>query len=119
MAFTVIAGLVLAQASAAVPEVGFEELSEGRNQAAIVEIELNSELDADDPARLINLGIAHAREGRAEQAREMFRAALRSDTPLRLETATGDWVDSRTLARQALAMLDRGEFATPARVAAR
>ena len=119
MAFTVLAGLVLAQASATLPEVGYEELSEGRNQAAIAEIELNSQLDADDPARLINLGIAHAREGRADLARAMFRAALRADTPLRLETATGDWVDSRTLARQALTMLDRGEFAATARVAAR
>ncbi len=51
------------------PGVGYEALMNGNVAAAIAEIEANKELDADDPARLINLGIAFARQGHAEKAR--------------------------------------------------
>ncbi len=34
-----------------------------------------------------------------------------------LETATGEWVDSRMLAKQALAMLDGGSFVSAGRIA--
>ena len=100
-------------------DVAFEELSEGNNSAAIKRIEQNAELQNDDPARLINLGIAHARQGAEREARAMFTAAAQTDTRYRLETAQGEWIDSRVLARRALAMLDRGEFRTNGRVAAR
>ena len=49
----------------------------------------------------------------------MFTAAARNQQRYRLETAQGDWMDSRNLARRALAMLDRGEFRTNGRVASR
>ena len=110
MALPILAGLVLAQAPAATVDVAFAELSAGRNEAAIVRIEGNPDLAESDPARLINLGVAHAREGRTEQARAMFRAAVRARDSVQLETATGQWVDSRDLARTAMAMLDRGAF---------
>ena len=93
-------------------DVAFEELAAGENQAAIREINENEALDGDDPARLLNLGVAHAREGDVETAREMFRAAVFSDDRQMLETADGEWVDSRALARQALAKLDSGEFSS-------
>ena len=110
MALSILAGLVLAQAPAASVDVAFTELAAGRNEAAIIRIEGNPDLAENDPARLINLGVAHAREGRTEAARAMFRAAVRARDSVQLETATGAWVDSRDLARTALAMLDRGVF---------
>lgn len=109
-----------ADASAVEPvDVAFEELSDGQNTAAIERIEHNADLDQDDPARLINLGIAHARKGSDLEARAMFTAAARNETRYQLETAQGDWIDSRDLARRALAMLDRGEFRNNGRVASR
>ena len=115
-----LAAVLMAQAPvAATADVAFDELSRGLNQAAIERIEANDALAHDDPARLINLGIAHAREGNDDAARTMFRAAARSESSVRLETATGAWIESRDLARMALAMLDRGQFSPAARVAAR
>lgn len=63
-----------------------------------------------DPALLINLGIAHAHVGDEAEARAMFEAAVEARENVELETANGRTTDSRRLARQALAMLDRGEF---------
>ena len=127
---TTLALMVLTQAPAQIADqadasriepvdVAFAELSVGENIAAIERIEQNAELDSDDPARLINLGIAQARQGDDIQARTMFTAAARHNDRYQLETAEGAWVDSRDLARRALAMLDRGEFRTNGRVASR
>ncbi len=99
--------------------VGFEELASERNAAAIRTLEADTPVDARDPARLINLGIAYAREGRFAEARAAFGAVLDHDDRMSLETANGDWVDSRRLAKRALAMLADGSFANAARFAAR
>lgn len=112
------AALMLAQGGVAM-DVASDELIAQRNEAAIVRIEANDRLDRDDPARLINLGIAHAREGRVREARRMFREVAGSDTALRLELAGGEWIDSRDLARRALRMLDHGEFSGRSRVTMR
>jgi hypothetical protein len=58
------------------------------------------------------LGIAYARVGRTAEARAAFEAAASSDERFRLETASGEWMDSRDLARRALAMLDKGELSS-------
>lgn len=116
--FTVATVLLMAQAPAA-PDVASEDLLAQKNVAAIERIEANDRLDKDDPARLINLGIAHAREGREEEARDMFRAVARSESTVRLELAGGGWVDSDELARRALHLLDRGVFAPGSRVTMR
>lgn len=100
-------------------DVAFEELAAGQNAAAIRQIEDNDNLRSDDPARLVNLGVAHAREGDLEAARAYFRAAMFSDDRQMLETASGEWVDSRVLARQALARIDAGRFDDQPRMAAR
>lgn len=110
--------LMLAQGGAAL-DVASEELIAERNEVAIERIEANDRLDRDDPARLINLGIAHAREGRVQEARQMFRKVAGSDAAMRLELTGGEWVDSRDLARRALRMLDRGEFASHSRMTMR
>lgn len=109
-----IASLLMAQApvEAAPVEVAYDELASGDTAAAIEKIEKSDAPDADHPARSINLGIAYARAGRTDEARAMFEAAAQNDTRYRLETASGEWMDSRDLARRALAMLDKGEFAS-------
>ena len=92
-------------------DVGYEELVANDNHAARQAIENCDELAAADPARLINHGIALARMGDYDAARTEFEAAAGARDSVELETAAGDWVDSRRLARKALAMLDKGEFA--------
>lgn len=120
MSLTLILAAAIASPGAAdAVDVAYAELARGKNQAAIVRIEANDDLPADDHARLINLGIAHAREGRVEEARALFRAALRDGEKVQLETADGDWLNSRALARQALQMLERGEFGSASQFAAR
>ena len=91
-------------------DVAFDELAAAENSAAIERIEANTQIDPSDPARLINLGIAYAREGRIDEARGLFEAAAKSDIRVSLETATGEWVDSHRLAHKALAMLDARQF---------
>ena len=92
-------------------DVGYEELVANENVAAREAIENCDELAANDPARLINHGIALARTGNYDAARAEFEAAADARNSIELETADGEWVDSRRLARKALAMLDKGEFA--------
>ena len=92
-------------------DVGYEELVAGRDRAAVEAIEACAELEEDDPARLINHGIALARMGQFAEARADFEAAAEASSGIELETAGGQWVDSRRLARRALAALDRGDFA--------
>ncbi|WP_145916851.1 hypothetical protein [Erythrobacter sp. QSSC1-22B] len=116
-----IAILAMAQAAQApaTDNYGYEALVEGRETAAIATIMDNDQIANDDPARLINLGIAYARKGDAALARQLFEAARDNRDRVELETAEGEWIDSRRLARQALAMLERGEFSEGARIAAR
>ena len=114
----VLAMALAAQGPAAESQVAYDLLVDGRNEAAIVQIEQNDALEANDPARLINLGIAYAREGRTADARAMFEAAMRSEERASLETADGEWKDSRHLARKAIRMLDQGKLSST-RIAAR
>ncbi len=85
-------------------------LANGNAATAIATLERSVEADPNDPALLINLGIAHAQVGEAETAHSMFERALLSSEPLELEIAEGTSTDSRRLARRAMRMLERGEF---------
>ncbi len=85
-------------------------ISKGEHLRAIAILEDQLEQHPNDPAFLINLGIAHAQRGEDERARARFEAALDSRESIDLETADGSLIDSRRLARQALSMLDRGVF---------
>src|SRR5690606_12298099 len=86
-------------------DVAFEALAEGRTADAMVQLQASHEQQASDPAVLINLGTAYARQGRIEEARQMFQAAMTSSERYELELADGSWVDSRVAARMALANL--------------
>ncbi|WP_394730475.1 hypothetical protein [Altererythrobacter sp. GH1-8] len=98
-------------------DVAYEQMSSGENAAAIVMLESSPELDSDDPSRLINLGVAYAREGNIDEAKALFRAALYAEDRQLVETAIGDWVDSRVLARRALARLEQSQPASYKQVA--
>ena len=85
-------------------DVGYEELVSNENAAARKAIENCDELAENDPARLINHGIALARTGEYDAARAEFKTAAMARDSVELQTAGGAWVDSRHLARKALAL---------------
>ncbi len=89
-------------------DVAYAELVDGRPAAAITRIRANRELEADDPAALINLGTAHARLGRPAEAHGYYIAAIGSGLRYDLQLADGRWMDSRRAARTAIRMLGQG-----------
>ena len=94
-------------------DVAYEELSQGRNEAAIEQMRSSELVAAGDPAALINLGTAYARMGKNEKARECFHAAMNADEHYMLELADGRWVDSRRAAKMAARNLSQaGAFAS-------
>ncbi|MEM7701821.1 MAG: hypothetical protein AAF251_07780 [Pseudomonadota bacterium] len=117
-----VAALLLASAPAQAAEttaaavektaLASDHLAKGQAFTAIAALEKEIEAAPQDPALLINLGIAHAQAGDVANARVMFDRALVSSEPIELETADGEVIDSRRLARKAIRMLERGEFTT-------
>jgi hypothetical protein len=110
---TILASALIVQAPVPAEgvEVAYRETVEGRSDAAIRKIAAAGKREAHHPARLINLGIAHARLGDEEKARQLFREAASNGERYWLETSVGRWADAREIARVALAKLDRGELA--------
>jgi Tfp pilus assembly protein PilF len=90
-------------------EVGYDELAKGQPGAAIARINGNTAIASNDPAALINLGTAYARLGNAAKAADYYRAAIVSPERYDLQLSDGSWMDSRRLARLALAKLAKGE----------
>ena len=87
-------------------DAAYAELTAGRTAEAITRIEEARAKDSTNPALLINLGTAYARQGRLDEARDAYRAAIATGEAVFLETADGKWVESRTLARIALDRLN-------------
>lgn len=85
-----------------------------RTDEAIAILEKSRLSDPEDPAVLINLGIAYAQIGKEAEARALFDAALTKRAAFDLAISSGQVTDSRQLARRAIRMLERGEFRTPA-----
>lgn len=104
------AGIDVAALSTADEELASATLASGEIEAAARKLEEALRDAPEDPALLINLGIAKANTGEMDAARDLFTRALTSDEPIELETAEGKSTDSRRLAREALSMLDRGAF---------
>ncbi|WP_181443620.1 tetratricopeptide repeat protein [Porphyrobacter sp. YT40] len=102
----VVPPAMLAEAS----ELAVQPLVAGRSDQALVTLERASAADPQDPALLINLGIAYAQAGEDAKARAAFENAAACDEVIELDTADGQTTDSRRLARKALKMLARGEF---------
>lgn len=87
-------------------EVAYQDLSQGLTERAIVMLEARLLQDPNDPALLINLGYAYARQGKLQRAAAAYRAAMTSETRYELETSDGKWLDSRKAARTALQSLE-------------
>lgn len=94
------------QADGSTPDVAYAELAAGNADAALRKLEEPS-VDRTDPAVLINLGTAYARQGATDKALVALRAAVSSPERYDLELADGSWMDSREVARRALANLQR------------
>jgi Flp pilus assembly protein TadD len=116
----VVSALLLVQAAPAAAnqdasqegsEAAYEQLAAGENQGAIARIEAALEQTPGDPALLINLGTAYAREGRMNEARDAFRNAIAAEDRYRVQLPDGSWEDSRKVARLALDSLDRTALA--------
>lgn len=111
--------VLLAAAAAAtaqpVPDVAYTQMMRGEDGAAIARIAAES--GTYDPAKCINVAIAHARRGESELARKHFQAVIDQRDVIELETSTGQWIDARTIARRGLAMLDRGQFLSAGQLA--
>jgi cytochrome c-type biogenesis protein CcmH/NrfG len=83
-------------------DVAYKALAEGRTQDALAQLRDSEAVRAGDPAALINLGSAYARQGRVSDARAAFTAAMNSKTRYDLELGNGAWIDSREAAKRAL-----------------
>ena len=91
-------------------DLAAELIMTGQKRAAIERLELQRKAEPGDAAVLINLGIAYAQMGYDDMARSTFKTAMTARKVEDLATADGRTMDSRRLAREALQMLDRGEF---------
>lgn len=85
-------------------------LTTGNASDAVDRLASELERSPNDPALLINIGIAYAHMGDEAAALSHFKAALKSREVIELDTADGRTTNSRRLARQAMAMLKRGDF---------
>lgn len=110
----ILSAVMAAQSATAAPnpdginetrDAAYEQLAAGDNERAIAQLEQSLASTPGDPALLINLGTAYTREGRLEDARKAFEAAVASDERYQVELADGSWEDSHQVARLALASL--------------
>lgn len=90
-------------------DAAYSELASGRADEAVQRIESARADGTVTAAQLLNLGTAYAQLGRIDEARSAYRAVIAANEDMYLETSEGDWVESRTLARIALARLDGAE----------
>lgn len=115
-ALLLVAGIALpAFAAMAQPPVPKGYTAEPLGASAIeqrdwsaAERELNARgLKQDDPARLINLGRIYMETGRRDEAIALWRQAMASDQEYMVQTAKGETISTRELARRALALYGR------------
>lgn len=66
-----------------------------------------AKVDASDPARAINLGIALAKNGHRDEAAQLFQSVLAQDD-VEMIVADGETVRSHQLAERALQSLQNG-----------
>jgi Flp pilus assembly protein TadD len=85
--------------------LGFEALMANDNHRALNQILADKSTSPNDPARLINLGRAHARLGDKERARQAFLAAANCKEEFDLVLSTGQIMNSRKVAVLALKSL--------------
>lgn len=84
--------------------LGAAALIKGDNERALKQI-LTSKVDANDPAKLINLGRVYARMGRTADAARAFQAVIDSRDHFDVMLSDGRVMDSRAVARRLLQQL--------------
>ena len=82
--------------------LGFSAIMQGDYSKAIDQIEHDNQEAPNDPAKLINLGHAHAQLGETAQAKRYYEAALTTKKSFDLILADGRVMNSRQAARKAL-----------------
>ncbi len=82
--------------------LGYADLMAGDNEAAIRSIRADTNVRHDDPARLLNLGLAHERSGDWQAAQEHYAQVLKGTRATRLVLSNGDVRQSHDLAKQGL-----------------
>ena len=96
----------IAQFSNSDPAPGYSSLL-GANYANAEREIRSADVDAYDPARSINLGIALAKQGKADEASKQFNQVL-MEPDIEIVVANGSTVMSHDVAHRALAMLQSG-----------
>lgn len=87
------------------PAAGYAALTSGQTDAAVLELE-GQRAAASDPAAMINLGAAYARQGRFSEARSLYRAAMQHPTSFDIVLADGRVIATRKAARMALTNME-------------
>jgi Flp pilus assembly protein TadD len=105
-ALVIASPVAAAQLSSNDPAPGYSSLMHSDFTTAEREIR-GAKLDASDPARAINLGIALAKTGRRDEAAQLFRSVL-AQADVEMIVADGDTVMSHQVAERALASLQNG-----------
>lgn len=112
VSIALVAAALPAQVGATTGEIGYDRgalgydaLVAGDNQTAIRQIEKSDSTAQNDPARLINLAIAHYRTGQTAQALALFDEAARADN-VQLVVAGGKVMNSRAIAHSALSTIN-------------
>jgi Tfp pilus assembly protein PilF len=100
------AALAESSASSDRIDLAFDALSQGRTSEAIQQLRLSQAMKDGEPAALINLGSAYAKQGQVEKARWAYRRALTSDIRADVQLSDGTWTDSRRAALMALEKLN-------------
>jgi hypothetical protein len=90
------------------PAPGYSSLMSANYGRAVQEIR-SANVSAYDPARAINLGIALAKTGRADEAAAQFKSVMLEDD-VEMIVANGQTAMSHDVAQRALAALQDGTF---------
>lgn len=85
--------------------LGFEALMANDNETALRQIQSTKSVPHNDPARLINLGRAHARLGNVSQAEQAFEAAANCKEHFDIVLSSGKVMNSRKAALLSLQSL--------------
>ena len=91
--------------------LGYDALVSGDYKKAEAQIEKSVENHGNDPAKMINLGIIYMNTGRTAEGESLLNAAANSRDHFPLILADGREMDSRQVARLALAQT-RNEIAS-------
>ena len=87
--------------------LGLAAIERGDWAAAERQLTADSQVDRDNPARLINLGRVYAETGRTEQALAVWRQALASRNHSEVELLSGGTATTAEIARRAIAHYER------------